>query len=59
MKLSEKKFLLSEFLSMLSCLSSKSKISFLHLNWQIKSFSVLGVVSKDVLNLEIFKFADK
>ena len=33
MKLLEKKFLLGKFLSVLSCLSSKSKISFLHLYW--------------------------
>ena len=40
---------------MLSCLSSKSKISFLHLYLGIKSFSVSCAVGKDVSNLEMFR----
>ena len=55
MKLLEKKMFLGQLVSAISCLSSKSKISFLPLYWWIKSFSVLGAVSSSESNLDMFR----
>ena len=55
--MSEKKFLLV-IKSVLSCLSFKSKISFLGVYWWIKSFKFLDVVGRFESNLDIFNHID-